>query len=328
MDQNYSNGYMLVKNNVVYFENKQLQIALLKGKDSLDFINRISTNEVLSLKVSESIQTVLTSEKGRIIDVVTLLSLGNNEVLLVSSNNSLESTIRWIKKYVIMDDVSVKQINTYTAFELHGPRSTDFANELFSLENYDFSFQNFSKHHESGSLVFRIPSISEISLLLLIPTAQLDSEDNLSMKKIIENSITFISEFDRELLRIHAGLGKSPNELNENYNPLEAGLLHIINFKKGCYIGQEVIARLDSYNKVKQRIFGITSTVQINELDSIFVDSKEVGKVTSILKVNENCYDGLCYIRGEFAQNNLSVTVENENSKIEATLKQIPFENE
>jgi folate-binding protein YgfZ len=43
------------------------------------------------------------------------------------------------------------------------------------------------------------------------------------------------------------------------YNANEAGGLHLANFKKGCYIGQEVIARIDSYNKVKQRVMGFTS---------------------------------------------------------------------
>ena len=55
-----------------------------------------------------------------------------------------------------------------------------------------------------------------------------------------------------------------PTEINEYYNPLEAGLKKYINFNKGCYIGQEVIARLDTYSKVKNRLVLIKSDNEVN----------------------------------------------------------------
>ena len=55
-----------------------------------------------------------------------------------------------------------------------------------------------------------------------------------------------------EALRIKAGVPVYGREMGESYNPLEAGLIGAIDFEKGCYIGQEVIARLDTYDKVQK----------------------------------------------------------------------------
>lgn len=323
MDSNYSLAYQEAKNNVVYFEHSLLKIATMKGSDSLDFLNRISTNEVHNLKHNESIQTILTSDKGRIIDVVTLLRKDNNEIVVISSNDSLDSTIRWMKKYIIMDEVSVKENTQYTAIELHGPRSITFVREFFSLEDFDSSIQKFTIHQDSGTVIARIPAMSEISMLLLIP------KENENVLSLITSTLKQLSEIDRELLRIEAGMGKSPNELNEKYNPLEAGMLHIINFKKGCYIGQEVIARLDSYNKVKLRLFGIQSSKEIHLDEKIFVNNSEIGIITSILKFTNEITIGLCYVRGEFAHDNSTIEVRsNDGSVKSALLKKLPFSNE
>lgn len=323
MEQKISSAIDNARNDVAYFFSSPLQIASIKGADSLDFLNRISTNEVLNLKKGESTQTVLTSDKGRIIDVLTILCKDNNDLLVLSSNTSIQPTIQWLKKYLIMEDVKIKILQEYIGVELHGPRSKDVVNELFSFEHYDGTFQKFAFHSETGTYIVRIPSMSEISMLMIIPN------ENESIKSTIESSLEPLSEYEKELLRIQAGLGTSPNELNDRYNPLEAGLLHIINFKKGCYIGQEVIARLDSYNKVKQRLFGIVSKNIIETTSTIVVEKAEVGAVTSVLKLPNDTYMGLCYIRGEYAQEGFPVLVKNSSQElIEATVHQLPMIHE
>ncbi len=59
------------------------------------------------------------------------------------------------------------------------------------------------------------------------------------------------------MVRIEKGIPKSPRELNKKHNRLETRLLSSVSFTKGCYIGQEVIARLDSYDKVQRHLMGI-----------------------------------------------------------------------
>lgn len=323
MEQKFSSSIANAKTNVAYYTPSSLQLATIKGTDSLDFLNRISTNDVVTLKEGESTQTVLTSDKGRIIDVLTIICKDNNDLLVLSSNSSIQPTIQWLKKYLIMEDVKIKMLQDYEGIELHGPRCIDVVNELFSFEQYEGTFQKFAFHSETGTYIVRIPSLSEISILLIVP------KENTTVMQSISSSLEQLSDYEKEYLRIVAGLGASPNELNDRFNPLEAGLLHIINFKKGCYIGQEVIARLDSYNKVKQRLFGISSKNPLERESSIIVENSAVGTVTSVIQLPNDIYKGLCYIRGEYAQEGFTVTVKNSSEElVNATLNKLPMEHE
>ena len=73
-------------------------------------------------------------------------------------------------------------------------------------------------------------------------------------------------------MRIQQGRPKSDRELTEDYNPLEAGLWQTISFEKGCYIGQETIARLNTYKGVKQKLWGIKLDRSVSPQTPIFVD--------------------------------------------------------
>lgn len=60
-----------------------------------------------------------------------------------------------------------------------------------------------------------------------------------------------------EYFRIKNIIPRAPNEINEKNTPLDVGLENLISWNKGCYIGQEVISRLDTYDKVSKRLVGL-----------------------------------------------------------------------
>jgi folate-binding protein YgfZ len=87
--------------------------------------------------------------------------------------------------------------------------------------------------------------------------------------------------------RIEAGIPEGENEFNDNINPMECGLERYISFNKGCYIGQEVIARLDSQGKLPKRMIRVNSDKPLQRNEKIFLieedkeEIKEVGFVSS-----------------------------------------------
>ena len=85
-------------------------------------------------------------------------------------------------------------------------------------------------------------------------------------------------------------------EISSAYNPLELGLHDAIHWDKGCYIGQEVIARIDNYDKQSRRLVGLVAGEKIWETmshgDEIFSDGKTVGRITSVSPIfskGQNC---------------------------------------
>ena len=85
-------------------------------------------------------------------------------------------------------------------------------------------------------------------------------------------------------------------ELTEDFNPLEAGLISHISFNKGCYIGQEVVARLNTYDKVQRKLVKLAWQGNL-ERKEITCDGKPIGVITSAEKGI-----GLGFVRNTYAE--------------------------
>src|SRR2546421_533809 len=118
------------------------------GNDAIDLLHRMSTNDLLPLidKPGSGAQTVLTTEKGRMIDLITVLSHGKG-ALLTTSGGKEDVVIQWLEKFVIMEDAQfIKKSDDISQFTLFGPRAMEvlasigFAEQtaLINLENFHF----------------------------------------------------------------------------------------------------------------------------------------------------------------------------------------------
>jgi folate-binding protein YgfZ len=211
------------------------------GNEAVDFFHRISTNDFSNFHFGQIQKTLFISDKGRIIDVVWILHQEHHLLLFVSKGMA-EEIIAWLNKYIIMEDIQLKNITSETTVDL-------FFNTNGSADYFGFPVSFLLKEHS------------------------------------INNSSS-ISDHEFEKFRILNGIPKTKKELRNDFNPLELNLWKFISFTKGCYIGQEIIARLDTYNKIQRSLCYFTSKSIIEEDSIILNDSTEIGKVTSA--VNEN----------------------------------------
>jgi aminomethyltransferase len=99
-----------------------------------------------------------------------------------------------------------------------------------------------------------------------------------------------------EAYRISRGWARYPSEIGEDYIPLEAGLRAAVSFAKGCYIGQEIIARMDARGQMAKRLMRLRVDGPATAGDRLLADSAEVGTLTSVSGV-----DGLGYVRTAYA---------------------------
>jgi len=279
----------------------------LKGKDTLDFVHRISTNKILGLAPYSSVNTIFTNEKGRIIDRTLLLNLDFTQ-LLVSSGVFRHKLLTWINKYIIVEDIKISVANNrYSLFELIGSQSESFLTMIFG-KDIALKYNEIKKVNIERAEYFCV-KINEFGLTkyLLLSNA----EDTMFLLRYMhENSSVFdfrmVGEEAYNILRVEKGIPSAPNELNDFYNPHETKLINEVSFTKGCYIGQEVIARLDTYDKVQREL----SLVLLDRLPetpenlSIYHNANEAGKITSIVYSHAHKQPmGLAYIRKEYFVN-------------------------
>ena len=83
------------------------------GEDGLDLINRMSTNKVVDLAAGEGAVTVLTTDRGRIVDVLAVINQGEHVILLTSPGRQ-QAVIDWLDKYTIMEDLTVEDVTSET----------------------------------------------------------------------------------------------------------------------------------------------------------------------------------------------------------------------
>ena len=112
-------------------------------------------------------------------------------------------------------------------------------------------------------------------------------------------------------------------ELTDDYNPLDAGLWNTISFNKGCYIGQETIARLDTYNGVKLNLWRMKLSCPVALGSVVYSDDTKIGTITSIYEFEDGTAIAIGYIRVKSGGSGLVVTIESQTT----TLEDLPFQS-
>ena len=155
-----------------------------------------------------------------------------------------------------------------------------------------------------------------------------DAADGL-WHHLTDNGATPIGATAMDGVRVNFGMPEFGPELGEPYNPLEAGLIGSVDFTKGCYIGQEVIARLDSYKKVQKYLVSLrfAADAPVSSGDVLQQDGQNVGTITSVAPApSEGVLKGLGYVKAAVAAPGARLDVEgHENGAAEILALAQPF---
>jgi folate-binding protein YgfZ len=314
-----------------------LCVLRLEGADSIDFLQRVSTNDVRDVAGNVMRTTLLCTDKGRILDVVRVVS-HETHVLLVVSAARREQVQRYLQTYIIMDDVRVRDCSaSWECYEICGSDAAAACSEVLaggSPSAAEHMVQPFPANavyrgirDDDQLIAFSIEPRNEQSYVVLVQIADSQERSAASASETLFAHIPYIDDSAANVLRIEQGIPAVDKELTIDHNPLEANLLHYINFRKGCYIGQEVIARLDSYNKVKVRLVGLRCATSIDEGSAVILPDAEPGVVTSSCESPRFGQIALAYIRTEYAIAGHSVIVRDAHSGSEhiCTVHTLPF---
>ncbi len=292
---------------------------LVSDRDRLRFLHNQSTADFEKLKSGEGCDTVFVTSTARTIDLGTGLVL-DDEVLLLVSPDRREYLFNWLDRYIFFADrVQLKDLTDRTAsFSLMGTASDRILNQL-GLPNLSDLPNNSHQLLTIDNLEIRIAIGTELGLPGYRLICSRDS-GRLLHQKIIDLGATIVDENAWECLRIQQGRPKPDRELTEDYNPLEVGLWQTISFSKGCYIGQETIARLNTYKGVKQYLWGIKLNAPVAVGTPLTINDEKVGVLTSCQQIDAEIW-GLGYVRSKAGGIGLKVFAGN----IEGEIIDLPF---
>ncbi len=244
-------------------KNDNISIIEISGIDRVEFLNNIFTNDVFKVSNKNSIYTCLLSPQGKLIADL-ILSDYKDSIFICSYSKFKDDLIKVLNMYKLRSKVNIEDVSS--AYQYY---FIDYKNLLTSLNKSEiFSGNTFLSNN---SLLVIDPRLAELG-------AHIITTDNLIDGKEYE-----IDNVDINLNYFKHGI--VPSSILSNMKkvyPLEANihLLNGIDFKKGCYVGQEVTARMKLKNKIPKIIFSLISDRLIDdENENIYANDQVIGKI-------------------------------------------------
>lgn len=255
----------------------------LLDRDRLALLHRMSTNAVEQLTDGQGCATVLTSALARIIDRLIVYERGDVTLVLCGSGRT-KAVRGWLQKHIFFQDkVQTRDVSADTCqFGLFGAQAASIADRL-AIGASSLPMHHFVEATISGSNIllartYGLPSTG-FGFTLIAPA---EARAAVAMAVLAAGAVLVGDDAAYELLRIEAGLPLSGHELTEDYIPLEAGLWDAISFSKGCYIGQEIIARMESRHKLARTLTQFTFAAPVQNGTPVLSGDRTVGALTSV----------------------------------------------
>jgi folate-binding protein YgfZ len=315
--------YRAARDDAVLADRSELGRLLIEGSDALDLLHRLTTNDILSLRAGEGTAAAFVTGKGRLIDLVTFHRLQDRLLCLTGAGQSA-AVAAHIERFTFREAVRVVDASrSLGTLGIYGARARAHAARLFGSAQADRPIHHPSEVELAGEravLARWFPLggeayhlTAEAPVLPALRAAILKQSDGL-----VEARPECI-----EVLRIEAGLPVAGRELTEDYNPWEARLQDAISLTKGCYVGQEVIARLNTYRKVSKYLVRMLVVGGVPAPGARLErrDGDAIGTLTSASRVpGEDRVVALGYVRDEDAGEGREIAVVDGGRTLQATI--------
>ncbi len=279
--------YQAAHQGAVLVDRSSLGMLKFTGQTRLDLLHRMSTNNVNELQAGEGVATVLTTDIARIIDRLILYAASGAVYCLTGENNA-NNIARYLMRFVFFnDDFHIEDLSADTAvFALYGPQARSrltaagFPDEALPLHHWRQCQVNGEPEAASGRTAYlhRTDPLNGDGYFVMCQLADRDA----IWEHLVNQGIAVADEAAFDFLRIEAGMPRYGRELTLDYIPLEADLWADVSFSKGCYTGQEIIARMESRGKLAKRLTRLQPDSPVQPGDDILQDGKKVGTYTSV----------------------------------------------
>ena len=272
------------------------------GEDAEDYLQSQWSINLRKLKIGGVRYGLRLSTKGKVMADAYFLRVDNEEFLLVSKECEANDLLLLLKENIVADEIEFinesenwKLLSFWTNDKSTGP----IISPLEKPEKNSFL-------KIKSNLIFEDFRVGTNTFCVLTPKGE---ENNPSAQA----KETDFKSLERR--RIEAGLASVPQEIGANDLPQEGRMeIVAVDFDKGCYLGQEVMARIHAMGKVRRLVYPISwDGSQCRSLPAcLFANGKKVGFVKSLFQITEKEWFGMAIIH----ENGIS-TFENEGLQIE-----------
>ena len=302
----------------------------LIGSDRAAYLHRIISNDVEGLSVGEGNYATILTNRGKIIADMNVYIFEDSIGIETNAETTL-SLYQELDKYLIADDVTIEDFTEQSGVVgVHGPKSAKLLQEV-----YGFDVEDLPEYHsivteidERCLVCVRANETGEVGYNLCTESESIEWLWDTLLTKGRAFGAEPVGLNALDSLRIEAGIPRYGAELDDSVFPGEAELEQAISFEKGCYIGQEIVARM-KYRGHPNRLlrgFEIENDIPPQSGDRLFDRDKDIGWLTSaIVSPTFGKTIGMGYVRMAFTDEGSQVEVATGDSRANATVKLLPF---
>jgi folate-binding protein YgfZ len=282
------------------------------GQDAAEYLQGQLSNETEKLGPGSGCYALLLDRKGHIQADMRLLRLSEDEFQIDTAKSAGAGLLRHLKTYMIGRDVKVSEVDL-RLISLLGPGATAATGLA-----------------PGGEMDSTRATIAGADCLVVSTDLGLDlfcseeAVDSVADELAAQGAVT-VSEAAAEIRRVETGRPRLENEMANGPMPAEAGLVdRAVNFEKGCYIGQEPVARLHYRGRPNRFLRGLRLDGPASDDDPVTLAERELGRIGTAVLSPASGQIALAILRKE-AEPGTQVLVTTGQGQVSATVVSLPF---
>jgi aminomethyltransferase len=326
------NEHLAVRQRAGLFDVSHMGEIEARGTKALDLLQRLTSNDVSSLKINQAQYTALMRPEGSAVDDCLVHRLGEDFYFLCVNAANTDKDFDWISRHNTFAPSEVKLKNVsqdYAQLALQGPASAEILSKLTSSDLSSIKYYWCCESTCCGveGLLARTGYTGEDGFEFYFPPAASESVWKMMLEAGKPHGLIPAGLGARNTLRLEAAYPLYGHELDEDTTLLEAGLGWIVKLGKGDFLGRDVLAR-QRQEGLRKKLIGFEMTGRGIARDGypVWVDGRSVGRVTSgsyapYLKKNI----GLAYVPPSLAEVGRGIQVEIRGNLVSAGIVPLPF---
>ncbi|MBI4242369.1 MAG: aminomethyl transferase family protein [Candidatus Rokubacteria bacterium] len=299
------------------------------GRDRVSFLQGMLTNDLKALTPGQACPAAFLDAHGKVQALLTVLAL-EDRLLLELPPGMTEKTLQTLDKFLISEKVEFTDVTeAFALFALHGPKAAavlaDASGSPLELEPYRHAERTVVN---ASARVCRVDELGVPGYHVWV-ACELAAE---VWRRLLQtgrpHGLRPVGGSALTVLRVEAGVPCFGHDVDDSTLLMEAPLEHLVSYTKGCYIGQEIVARIKYRGHVNRLLTGITldSTEVPDHGAAVFAEGGEIGRVTSaVYSLTLGRPIALAYLRREHLEPGTPVMVRHHEGTVPARVTALPF---
>lgn len=320
-----------VRTTVGVFDVSHMGEVFVRGKEALQFVQHITTNDAGKLVDGRVQYSAMCYEDGGIVDDLLVYKISDEEYLLVVNASNKDKDFQWMEKNNKFDVELFDESDEYSLLAVQGPQAMKVIQKITSepIENLEYYHFLKTKVADVEMILSRTGYTGELGYELYF------KGDESIAEKVWNTVFEAGEEFDikptglgaRDSLRLEMGYCLYGNDIDQSTNPLEAGLGWITKLKKGEFIGRDALLKVKEEG-IKRKLVPITTDEKAFPRHGyeITLNGNKIGNVTSgTVSPILNKPIALGYVQKDYALEGNTVNFMIREKEIPAVIVKLPF---